>query len=34
MDPATTMFRAGSISKLFTWTAVMKRWETSPRENG
>ena len=24
VDPATTMFRAGSISKLFTWTAVMR----------
>ena len=24
VDPATTMFRAGSISKLFTWTAVMQ----------
>jgi CubicO group peptidase (beta-lactamase class C family) len=24
VDPATTMFRAGSISKLFTWTATMQ----------
>jgi CubicO group peptidase (beta-lactamase class C family) len=24
VDPATTIFRAGSISKLFTWTAVMQ----------
>ena len=24
VDPATTMFRAGSISKLFTWTAIMQ----------
>ncbi|WP_133162355.1 serine hydrolase domain-containing protein [Hyphococcus luteus] len=24
VDPATTMFRPGSISKLFTWTAVMQ----------
>jgi CubicO group peptidase (beta-lactamase class C family) len=24
IDPATTMFRPGSISKLFTWTAVMQ----------
>jgi CubicO group peptidase (beta-lactamase class C family) len=24
VDPATTMFRAGSISKLFTWTSVMQ----------
>jgi CubicO group peptidase (beta-lactamase class C family) len=24
IDPATTLFRAGSISKLFTWTAVMQ----------
>ncbi|MGH6909480.1 MAG: serine hydrolase domain-containing protein, partial [Phenylobacterium sp.] len=24
VDPATTMFRVGSISKLFTWTAVMQ----------
>ena len=24
VDPAITMFRAGSISKLFTWTAVMQ----------
>jgi CubicO group peptidase (beta-lactamase class C family) len=24
VDPATTLFRAGSISKLFTWTAVMQ----------
>ena len=24
VDPAATMFRAGSISKLFTWTAVMQ----------
>ena len=24
VDPATTMFRAGSISKVFTWTAVMQ----------
>src|SRR6202034_3191705 len=24
VDAATTMFRAGSISKLFTWTAVMQ----------
>jgi CubicO group peptidase (beta-lactamase class C family) len=24
VDPAVTLFRAGSISKLFTWTAVMQ----------
>jgi len=24
VDPATTLFRAGSVSKLFTWTAVMQ----------
>lgn len=24
VDPATTMFRIGSVSKLFTWTAVMQ----------
>jgi CubicO group peptidase (beta-lactamase class C family) len=24
VDPATTMFRAGSISKLFTWTSIMQ----------
>lgn len=24
VDPETTLFRAGSISKLFTWTAVMQ----------
>ncbi|MBS0366043.1 MAG: beta-lactamase family protein [Proteobacteria bacterium] len=24
VDPATTMFRPGSVSKLFTWTAVMQ----------
>jgi CubicO group peptidase (beta-lactamase class C family) len=24
VDPAATMFRAGSISKLFTWTAIMQ----------
>ena len=24
MDPATTLFRPGSVSKLFTWTAVMQ----------
>ena len=24
VDPATTLFRVGSISKLFTWTAVMQ----------
>jgi CubicO group peptidase (beta-lactamase class C family) len=27
VDPATTMFRPGSISKLFTWTAVMQLFE-------
>src|SRR6185437_356168 len=27
VDPATTMFRPGSISKLFTWTAVMQLQE-------
>jgi CubicO group peptidase (beta-lactamase class C family) len=27
VDPAATMFRAGSISKLFTWTAVMQMVE-------
>ncbi len=27
VDPATTMFRPGSISKLFTWTAVMQQVE-------
>lgn len=24
VDPETTLFRAGSISKLFTWTAIMQ----------
>ncbi len=24
VDPATTLFRVGSVSKLFTWTAVMQ----------
>ncbi len=24
MDPAKTLFRIGSVSKLFTWTAVMQ----------
>jgi CubicO group peptidase (beta-lactamase class C family) len=24
MDPATTLVRPGSVSKLFTWTAVMQ----------
>lgn len=24
VDPATTLFRPGSTSKLFTWTAVMQ----------
>ena len=24
VDPATTLFRPGSVSKLFTWTAVMQ----------
>jgi CubicO group peptidase (beta-lactamase class C family) len=27
VDAATTMFRPGSISKLFTWTAVMQLFE-------
>ena len=27
VDPETTMFRVGSISKLFTWTAVMQQVE-------
>ena len=27
VDPATTLFRAGSVSKLFTWTAVMQQVE-------
>jgi CubicO group peptidase (beta-lactamase class C family) len=27
VDPAATMFRAGSISKLFTWTAIMQMVE-------
>ncbi|MGH8171747.1 MAG: serine hydrolase [Rhodanobacteraceae bacterium] len=27
VDPATTMFRPGSVSKLFTWTAVMQMVE-------
>lgn len=27
VDPATTLFRIGSISKLFTWTAVMQQVE-------
>jgi CubicO group peptidase (beta-lactamase class C family) len=27
VDPATTMFRPGSVSKLFTWTAVMQQVE-------
>jgi CubicO group peptidase (beta-lactamase class C family) len=27
VDPATTLFRAGSISKLFVWTAIMQLYE-------
>ena len=27
VDPKTTLFRPGSISKLFTWTAVMQQVE-------
>src|SRR3546814_20312345 len=27
VDPATTLFRPGSVSKLFTWTAVMPQVE-------
>ena len=27
VNPATTMFRPGSVSKLFTWTAVMQQVE-------
>ena len=27
IDPKTTMFRPGSVSKLFTWTAVMQLYE-------
>jgi len=27
VDPRTTMFRPGSVSKLFTWTAVMQLYE-------
>src|SRR6202020_721673 len=27
VDPETTMFRVGSVSKLFTWTAVMQQVE-------
>src|SRR3546814_20114307 len=27
VDPATTLFRPGSVSKLFTWTAVMQQLE-------
>jgi CubicO group peptidase (beta-lactamase class C family) len=27
VDPATTLFRPGSISKLFTWTALMQQVE-------
>ena len=27
VDPGTTLFRAGSVSKLFTWTAVMQQVE-------
>jgi CubicO group peptidase (beta-lactamase class C family) len=27
VDPAATLFRAGSVSKLFTWTAVMQQVE-------
>jgi CubicO group peptidase (beta-lactamase class C family) len=27
VDPATTMFRPGSVSKLFTWTALMQQVE-------
>jgi CubicO group peptidase (beta-lactamase class C family) len=27
IDPATTLFRPGSVSKLFTWTAVMQQVE-------
>ena len=27
VDPATTLFRPGSVSKLFTWTAVMQQVE-------
>ncbi len=25
VDPQTSMFRVGSVSKLFTWTAIMRR---------
>jgi CubicO group peptidase (beta-lactamase class C family) len=28
VDPAMTLFRVGSVSKLFTWTAVMQQVET------
>ena len=28
VDPATTLFRPGSVSKLFTWTAVMQQVES------
>src|SRR5262245_13804473 len=27
VDPDLTLFRVGSVSKLFTWTAVMQLWE-------
>lgn len=27
VDPDTTLFRIGSVSKLFVWTAVMQLWE-------
>ena len=27
VDPERTLFRAGSVSKLFTWTAVMQQVE-------
>jgi CubicO group peptidase (beta-lactamase class C family) len=27
VDPAQTLFRNGSVSKVFTWTAVMQLWE-------
>ncbi len=32
VDPATTLFRPGSVSKLFTWTAVMQQVEQGKLE--
>ncbi len=34
VDPATTLFRIGSVSKLFVWTAVMQLVEQGKLESG